>query len=642
MKISAYTTCLNSIFWYATLLQTVESALEFADEVVVVDGGSVDGTQELVREIEDDRVKLYVYPDRYKLGQASLADKKSFALSKTTGDWAVLMDSDEVIGEWDAPRIRDLPQVYPDAWGFKFKTLHFYRSWNRVQIPVGDWYDRKIYMVKKGLGIRHGKVGRDRDNFVFPLSNAPPVRLPPTTIYDSFLSFGGDVTVFHYGWCLLPNAPILTTEGVKSIEKITIGDYVLTHKGVFRRVTRVFKRRMNGRVIEILPCYSNLPVSLTPEHEVLAIKSLRCKYGRTTLCKPTCEHKANKSCKKPYKGYRLLWTPAYALKSGDFLAYPKFTSNNLKINDDLARLIGYYLAEGHVEKQSRSLANVLTFGIGEEKLVDDSRKIIEKVYDKKVSIKEKESKVSVIFYSKQIGNWFIQNFGKYSEYKHIPYWLLAASDENIKNVIYGLWHGDGYVADSKFELTTASKNLAFQNRLLLFRLGFFPSLTVHHRGAKWLPIYRLTVGGKGLKGFGEIMEVNHVFLNKRKHSYQKGFFLNGYAFFPIKQIFEKTYQGYVYNLEVEEDNTYCTLFTLHNCRPDHVLLMKKWRQEIEWWGPDYWKNQSDYEGFPFRFENPQNLAEYNGRHPKWMRELIKEDWRWIPEFNQDWNRFPWR
>ena len=192
MKISTYTATLNSIFWYGTLRQTIQSALEFADEVVVVDGGSVDGTQALVASIEDERVKLYVHPDRYELGQASLADKKSFALSKTTGDWAVLMDSDEVIGEWDASKIRSLPDLHPDAWGFKFKTLHFYRSWNRVRPPGGDWYEGKIYMVKKGLGIKHGKVGRDRDNFVVARD------IPLVAMGKIYFS---DVTVFHYGWC---------------------------------------------------------------------------------------------------------------------------------------------------------------------------------------------------------------------------------------------------------------------------------------------------------------------------------------------------------------------------------------------------------------------------------------------------------
>lgn len=194
-KISAYITCLNSKFWFATLQQTILSALEFADEVVVADGASTDGTIELVELLAsyDDRIKLYIYPDKYELGQASLADRKSFALSKTTGDWAVLMDSDEVIGEWDAPKIRELPEKHPEAWGFKFKTLHFYRDWYRVQ-EGADWYRGKIYMVNKSLkGLKHGKVGRDRDNFLV-FGNVFLEQMAGKIVES-------DVKVFHYGWC---------------------------------------------------------------------------------------------------------------------------------------------------------------------------------------------------------------------------------------------------------------------------------------------------------------------------------------------------------------------------------------------------------------------------------------------------------
>ena len=37
MKISTYTITLNDLFWQGTIEQTIESALTFADEVIVVD-----------------------------------------------------------------------------------------------------------------------------------------------------------------------------------------------------------------------------------------------------------------------------------------------------------------------------------------------------------------------------------------------------------------------------------------------------------------------------------------------------------------------------------------------------------------------------------------------------------------------------
>jgi len=132
MKISAYTTVFNGLFWQTTIEQTILSAMEFADEIVVVDGGSTDGTIELIEGFKDKRIKLIIHKQEHQ-NYYSSAERKNIALQACTGDYCVLMDADEVIGEWDASLIRRLPHNVPDALGFRFRTLHFYRSWNRIQ-----------------------------------------------------------------------------------------------------------------------------------------------------------------------------------------------------------------------------------------------------------------------------------------------------------------------------------------------------------------------------------------------------------------------------------------------------------------------------------------------------------------------------
>jgi len=225
VKISAYTTCFNPIFWFSTIEATVKSALKFSDEVVVLDGGSTDGTIELLEAIGDDRIKIFVEPDKYELGRPWLAHKKTSALNKTTGDWAVLMDADEVIGEWNAKKIRELAES--EMWAFFFGTLHFYRDWNRIQIEPdkkgGGWYQSKIYMVKKGLGIHHGSVGMDRDNFVI---NGQPLA-------DSkFMRARTDIKVFHYGWCR-PDSVLLMKKWTQEIDWWS-PEYWKTHEFPFQ------------------------------------------------------------------------------------------------------------------------------------------------------------------------------------------------------------------------------------------------------------------------------------------------------------------------------------------------------------------------------------------------------------------------
>lgn len=57
------------------------------------------------------------------------------------------------------------------------------------------------------------------------------------------------------------------------------------------------------------------------------------------------------------------------------------------------------------------------------------------------------------------------------------------------------------------------------------------------------------------------------------------------------------------------------------CRNDAILLMKKYQQEIQWWGKDYWKTHE----FPFKFDNPDNLPEFTNAHPKYIIPLIEQE-----------------
>lgn len=58
-------------------------------------------------------------------------------------------------------------------------------------------------------------------------------------------------------------------------------------------------------------------------------------------------------------------------------------------------------------------------------------------------------------------------------------------------------------------------------------------------------------------------------------------------------------------------------------RNDAVLLFKKYFQEIQWWGHQYWeKNQ-----FPFKLDDPETLQEFTDKegHPKFMRSIIEHE-----------------
>ncbi|MBS7618264.1 hypothetical protein KEJ25_06655, partial [Candidatus Bathyarchaeota archaeon] len=121
--------------------------------------------------------------------------------------------------------------------------------------------------------------------------------------------------------CLTPDTMVLTADGFKWISEIKVGEHVLTHGGVFAPVIRNFCRDYNGFVYVVKP-RGLLPVSLTPEHPVLTIRTVKCERDRTTICKEVCGNKMKEKCGKPFEYYGEIWLAAKYLRCGDILVFP--------------------------------------------------------------------------------------------------------------------------------------------------------------------------------------------------------------------------------------------------------------------------------------------------------------------------------
>ena len=96
------------------------------------------------------------------------------------------------------------------------------------------------------------------ENAVVSLDGPHPV-YPPITAIN-----GGPP--FHPR-CLLPGQRVTTRHGLVPIEKVRVGDEVLTHRGRYRAVTEVFARPYEGPVVTLMAGESQ--VSATPEHPFL-------------------------------------------------------------------------------------------------------------------------------------------------------------------------------------------------------------------------------------------------------------------------------------------------------------------------------------------------------------------------------------
>jgi glycosyltransferase involved in cell wall biosynthesis len=69
---------------------TLESVVELADEIILVDSGSTDATLEIA---ESFGAKVKIFHEPWK----GFAPQKNSAIDKATGDWILLLDADEVL-----------------------------------------------------------------------------------------------------------------------------------------------------------------------------------------------------------------------------------------------------------------------------------------------------------------------------------------------------------------------------------------------------------------------------------------------------------------------------------------------------------------------------------------------------------------
>ena len=124
----------------------------FADEVVVVDSGSTDGTQALCEKMGA-RVVFCEW--------RGYASQKQRAMECTSGEWILSLDADEEVSEALKEEIQEaLLHADPEVAAFSIPRLSWYLGrW----IRHGGWYpDRKVRLLRRGSGVWQGEALHER------------------------------------------------------------------------------------------------------------------------------------------------------------------------------------------------------------------------------------------------------------------------------------------------------------------------------------------------------------------------------------------------------------------------------------------------------------------------------------------------
>ena len=145
----------------------VESVRPIADEVLVADSGSTDGTLELARELGCRLIEReYINP----------SDFKNWAIPQATHPWVLILDADERASEALVAEIREILSTGSDQDGYTMQLDNFFLGhrihhcgWNTTRVlrffrrDLGRYREQRVH---ESMEISTGRVGPLEGKFI--------------------------------------------------------------------------------------------------------------------------------------------------------------------------------------------------------------------------------------------------------------------------------------------------------------------------------------------------------------------------------------------------------------------------------------------------------------------------------------------
>jgi glycosyltransferase involved in cell wall biosynthesis len=196
MRVCGFTIIRNAVKLDYPVVEAIRSILPICDEVVVAVGQSDDNTLDLIRRIDQQKIRIIetVWDDTKREGGHVLAleTDKAFAAIPQNADWCFYIQADEVLPEQYLDEVRDAMLRHLDdrrVEGLLFNYRHFYGSYDYVGTSW-KWYRREIRIVRN-------------DKSIFSYRDAQGFRKRPNQKLRVKLV---NAEIYHYGWVREPKA----------------------------------------------------------------------------------------------------------------------------------------------------------------------------------------------------------------------------------------------------------------------------------------------------------------------------------------------------------------------------------------------------------------------------------------------------
>lgn len=380
----------------------------------------------------------------------------------------------------------------------------------------------------------------------------------------------------------------------KNIEDIKIDDLIITHSGRIKKVYETFNRLYNKNLIKIKTS-RNLSITTTEEHPFLILKrkDIRCNQGLWPICKPN-----SRLCTKRHPNKVTDFTPKFMdakyIEVGDFIATPRYKNDSTLYNNiHEAYIMGLYIADGDLPVSDKGVPKGIRYSLGLHSKKDVAKKL--EYHAREIGITKifhsKNASVNIHFIWLKLDELFYkikENCGMYSEKKKLSEDILFnSSDEYKVYLLRGMLDGDGWYGTHtsqrgkycSIEWNTVSKTLANQIFMMLIQLGFNPSIYISDEIGKEKKSNKVKniVIAKHLMYSIRLMrngDWNNFFNfgSIKEKSKGKSFITEDYLFSEVKSIGNIENKDLVYDLSVEEDESFvANFFSVHNCTRSRIV-----------------------------------------------------------------------
>lgn len=372
-------------------------------------------------------------------------------------------------------------------------------------------------------------------------------------------------------------------DGGKFAKDIIIGDEVLTHKGRYKKVTKIMvtKNRRNIYKLKISNRMTNLYI--TENHLVktnlgwLRVDELNINKHLVAINRDfEFEEKSHTINLRPFCEYSYLERDGRIYKKGsenvrkdrrvEIVSYYAAPFSDIVLDEDVAWALGLWFAEGSLATNDRGNPNGARITVNMEdekkhgdrwlKIMSEKFGINGNTYESEAIRDGKLTRWYNVNINSIVVGRFFASFGEDCKTKLVPDWLISSPKNILEKFLDGTLLGDGTITKNAIRITLSNPKLILQLYQIGLKLGKSMSLQMQEKAGRLATteyVYTLTVRP-------------HKLGTSRFEGNNAIPFYDGLSYARIRTLQKTKKIEDVYDFTVEEDHSFSAAgVILHNC-----------------------------------------------------------------------------